>query len=948
MIAISSLVSILAAPIAGIAQESEDSSDEMEIEEIVITGIRSSLKQSADIKRFADGVVDAITAEDIGKFPDSNLAESLQRITGVSVDRRNGEGNQISVRGFGPSFNLVTLNGRQMPGASSPKQENASSANVPRSFNFSEIAAESVSGVEVFKTANVLLPSGGIGATVNLRTARPMDFKGFRATVSTNGLMDTSNKLGNDITPEFGGLVSYSTENGKFGVLLNGTYSERDSRERLIATDGWIRGNSADASAAGIDSSAINATANPTGSIWVPRNLLVDASDHERKRINGQAVVQFRPVDTLTITADFTYSKYEDDIIRNQTAVWFQQDTITGRTDSNGTVINPTVTANPAAGLGAMDFNSYYDQVKTENKSLGINLEWEATDNLTLTVDLHDSKSHAQPNGESTDFLVILASPLGVDYSADYSGSTQVPVFSYDDSALANGAFDANNLRPNIDLKRGNENKNTIQQIQFKVDWNNSDGGLIENIQAGIDYVDYKINTGFLFDLNVQGTPNCGSTCASLVEMTSIGDIGDPFTGGNSLPPYFMYNNAQEVFDSMAVNFPSVFSLKSIDVNEIREETTSGFVQFNFSDDFNGMAFRGNAGVRYEHTETTSQSEFFQPIGMQWLSPTELRPVNDTEETFREGGGSYDVFLPSINTSLEVMDDTLVRLSYGRTLSRNDLLQLRATLAISDSRPGCNQGASCSANQGNPSLKPYISDNFDLSVEKYFSGGFFGEGSYLAVNYFRKYVENFVTFNTVQDQIVGGNGQPLTDPNPSNDPTATAGIIGGPSDEVIIWDITQPTNGEAAQVDGWELAAQLFLGDTGFGLQANYTKVNGDISFDKTDITSQVAITGLSDTFNLVGFYEKDRFQARVAYNWRDEFLMSTEQLRQPQEPVFVNSYWQIDASVSYEINDTVTVYAEGINLTNQTSSAHGRFDNQFIYAVETGPRYSIGARAKF
>ena len=929
----------------------QDGADEVS-DVVVVTGIRGSLLSSADVKREANGVVDAITSEDIGKFPDTNLAESLQRITGVSIDRRNGEGNQISVRGFGPSFNLVTLNGRQMPGASSPKQENASSANVPRSFNFSEIAAESVSAVEVYKTARPELPSGGIGATVNLRTARPFDFNDIQATLKANALIDTSNEQGSDVTPEISGLYSQTFMEDRVGILLNGSYSARDSRENIIATDGWIRGNVADASATGIDATAIDPAANPSGAIWVPRNLLWDFSDHERTRINGQAVLQFAPTDRLTLTADYTYSRYRDDISRNQTAVWFQQDSITGVTDSNGTVINPTVTGRlpgtidgDDAGFGAFDFNGYFDQVETENQSIGVNLEWVASDNLTFTFDFHDSESHAQPDGQSSDFLVILAGPLGLSYSADFFG-TEVPVFSFDDTLTPNGTFDPLGLRPNIDLGRGNENLNEITQYQLHAEWDNLSGGAIQSIRAGVDYIQYSVDTGFLFDLNVQGTPACGQTCADLVTLTSRGDLGDPFAGGDSLAPSTFVFDSLEVFAANQTAFPSVFSSRSVDFNNIEEDTFSAYLQFDMEDDFNGMPFRAVAGFRYEHTDVTSNSEFSQPIGLSWGSPTELRPVFAAEETVQTAESSYDFFLPSVDMSLEPIEDVLIRASYGRSLSRNDLLQLRSTLAISDSRPGCNQGGSCTANQGNPALLPYVSDNFDFAIEKYFTNNrFFGDGSYVAVNYFKKFVDNYVVFNTEPGEIIGGLGFPLTDPNPTNDPSFTVGGVGGPDDQVIIWDITSPENGEAAEVGGWEFAAQLLFGETGFGTQLNYTLVNGDIDFDTSNVDSQVALTGLSDTANLVAFYENDFMQIRLAWNWREEFLLSTEQLRQPTEPVFVDEYWQLDLSADYNVRDNISVFFEGINLTNETQTAHGRFDNQFIYAIETGPRLGFGVR---
>ena len=189
--------------------------DSQTVEEIVVTGIRGSLTSSMDTKRNADGVVDAITAEDIGKFPDANLAESLQRITGVSIDRANNEGNQITVRGLGPNFNMVTLNGRQMPAASSPEQESISSATQSRAFNFNQIASESVSGVTVHKTARANLPPGGIGATVDIKTARPFDYSETQIVANVATIHDPSNEKGDDFTPEISGLFSTTFADGK-------------------------------------------------------------------------------------------------------------------------------------------------------------------------------------------------------------------------------------------------------------------------------------------------------------------------------------------------------------------------------------------------------------------------------------------------------------------------------------------------------------------------------------------------------------------------------------------------------------------------------------------------------------------------------------------------------------------------------------------------------------
>ena len=209
-----------------------------ELEEVVVTGLRGSLKASMETKRDAVGVVDAINAEDIGKFPDTNLSEALQRITGVSIDRRNGEGATVTARGFGPQFNMVTLNGRQMPSADAYGGGDAITGGIggnSRAFNFANLAAEAISAVEVYKTGRADVATGGIGATINVRTARPLDNDGLVLNLGAKAVNDTTNRVGDDFTPEFSGIFSYATENKKFGIGVSASYAE--ARQWLIYFD---------------------------------------------------------------------------------------------------------------------------------------------------------------------------------------------------------------------------------------------------------------------------------------------------------------------------------------------------------------------------------------------------------------------------------------------------------------------------------------------------------------------------------------------------------------------------------------------------------------------------------------------------------------------------------------------------------------------------------------
>ena len=178
---------------------------------------------------------------------------------------------------------------------------------------------------------------------------------------------------------------------------------------------------------------------------------------------------------------------------------------------------------------------------------------------------------------------------------------------------------------------------------------------------------------------------------------------------------------------------------------------------------------------------------------------------------------------------------------------------------------------------------------------------------------------------------------------PDSSDTPNPACLSQATDPIVIFDVSTPDNLQNREVDGWELNAQYMFSDTGFGAVANYTLVDSDESFDPYDFDQTIALTGLSDSGNLVGFYENDALQVRVAYNWRDDFLLALG-----TEPTFTEAYGQWDLSINYEINDTFTVYIDGLNLTDETVRRHGRFAEQLISAEQYGPRYSFGISGKW
>lgn len=958
---------------AALAQDNTEA-----LEEVVVTGIRGSLQQAADIKRDANGVVDAISAEDIGKFPDTNLAESLQRISGVSIDRKNGEGNQITVRGFGPSFNLVTLNGRNMPFADSPKQEGAGGTQ-NRSFNFEQIAPESVVGVDVYKTARAEQASGGIGATVNVRTAKPFDYDGFKSAFSVKTNSDTTNVQGDDFTPEVSGMFSTQFLDGKVGVLAAVSHSQRDSSQEIIATDGWLRqtaGNcelgfstSTDACGGGaIDDSAIDAGKNPGGTIWMPQNYNMDQSHHERVRDNAQVVVQYAINDTTVASLDYFYSNYEDDIERYQTAHWFGN-WVSGSTDENGSI------AQIVNGAGGTDFIGYIDELETENESIGFNLEWDLGENLTAKFDIHHSTSHAQPGGNLSEKSILLSNAdfycatyeqcYAGQFTIDYAQGTQLPILNDPASMAANGfdgdvhylydgatkgdQYDLASVGGNLVIGRGNEVLNTIDQAKFDFNWFNDSDSMLKSAQFGIGYVDFEFDTTWRMNMTTLG--RAWNPSADQLSLISSAGTGGSFSGNEALFPYFLKFDVKSMYNQIGDEFGFTFNPEVY--NTVSEKSASAYSQFNFESEIAQMPLTLIAGLRYEATDVTGETSQVTPYALRYESLTELRPQYSDELVYgvTELDGDYAYFLPSLDARLDITEEVVARASIGRTMTRTDLTALRPAVSIANSRPS----GPYLAYQGNANLKPYLADNLDLAVEWYYA-----EGSYVSVNHFQKWVDNYVSSDTTSGLLYNADGVAYTDPSRGDvgqngntcgdngeDVAACDGTV-VPNSPDINWLITTPVNKGDSHVSGFEIAVQHMLGESGFGLQANATLVDGDLEYDVFETAEQLALNGLSDSYNLVGFYDKNGFQARLAYNWRDDFLASTDQLRAPDEPVFTEAYGQWDLSASYEISDNMTVFLEGLNVTGEDFRQHGRFSNQLISAQEFGARYALGLRANF
>ncbi len=958
---------------ADIAQDRNEDTEQI-LEEVMVTGVRSSLIEAMDVKRDSDGVVDSIVAEDMGKFPDTNLAESLQRITGVSIDRTGqlgaeGEGQRITVRGIGSDFNLVLLNGRTMPSSSIF----ATNVTAGRSFDFSNLASEAVAAVEVYKTSMSSIPTGGIGATVNILTARPLAIGERQMSFGAKGVYDTSDQ-DNAWSPEFSGIYSDVFADGTFGITVSAVYQERKFGYNQAATSsGWIPGAYLDPSwqalpAAGGPGSENYENLPGEGDLYsLPQNILYSMNDVDRKRFNGQAVMQWAPTDDLTMTLDYTYADQKIDQRGNDLSFWFIQCGVCGTSSgsfTDGPVASPLVWSEDSTDTNpGRDFGTGASQAGWETKldSVGFNAAWDATDSLGFGLDYHHSKSdtgRTSPYGSSSTIGIpafLSDNKITVDYSADFpvmSAERPLDASEHQFSGAAfrssysemkidqldlSGYFDIND-RQSLDfgvVLTETKNRTAFKDTQYP-NWNGVGVGTPEDIPD--DLFTYRDVRSLFDSLPGHGNPNLFNQMFEF-DFPTMAALREQLSGQTSA--------ASDDFDT---------DLRT------KEKTKAGYLQWLFNFDIGGMNSNLRLGVRYEKTKVKSSALVPVPEYLGWVAANEYF-ITFGDPDFTQLDGSYSNWLPNVDFNIEVTDGVILRASYSETIARQSWTDIQGGTTLNSLvRRSFGNAAS-----GDPGLKPLESKNIDFSAEWYYA-----EGSYISAGYFHKKVDNYVGITTV-------NGTPFDIPHPGNGlwydecnaatgnasdqnairecifdtypdspyvDVANQTIKGVPGqDPSAVFLISVPTNQQNAKIDGWEFAVQHLFGESGFGLIANYTIVDSNIEYDNFSLNDQFAIPGLSDSANVVAFYEKDAWTARVAWNWRDEFLSGTRDGNGIANPVYTEKYSQLDAIVSYTFDNGITLFAEGFNLTDNYLRQHSRAVQQVEYITQQGPRYGVGVR---
>ncbi|HAU26282.1 MAG TPA: TonB-dependent receptor [Alteromonas australica] len=954
------------------AQEADaELQPEGEVEVIQVSGIRGSMIRSMDLKRSSSGVVDAISAEELGKFPDTNLAEALQRITGVTISRSNGEGSQITVRGFGPEFNLVTLNGRQMPGTG-----------FTRSFNLENLSSEGVNTLELHKTARAENPSGGLGATVNIITIKPLARPGQQASFSAKGIYDTSNVEGDDVTPEIAGVYSNTFADDRFGFGVSFSHQERDFQQQSANIQGWVLQENAelpDLDAANV----IDNRTNITDAAFFPKDMNYSINDVQRERSNGQVTFQFRPVDNFTATLDYTATRA---ITGTNTVGWgiwnnFGSNINAYELDENGTAVYADISGDDAS------FTASRNTTRVDARSLGVNLDWELNDDWHFTLDYHDSYNETDngyDEGLGSSGQIILGSDQLSSKVYDFREGEIPQVYVN----LNNGTNEIlpSEIDSNFSQFIYSPGRSDIEQLQLDGTWFNSAFDIpLVKVDFGVARTEQAL-TGFTAWSGLRGGPGFNPSYTEIfpdsmfVRHDTDGFL-DAFDGGGAdmNPGYYYtfdfdeaiarqlaYLTADVVGESNVYSTDPYFS-GDPSVSNVEEVTNAVYVQTEWDFDYKGYYIQVNAGVRYEETEVPSAAEVRVPTQVNWVSASEW--VTDFEDDLQllDFTGEYSIALPMFDVKVDLTDDIVARFSWGKSITRAPIGLLQGGLSFS----GSPKIGARTASAGNTSLLPYLSDNLDLSFEWYYD-----EASYASLGLFRKSVKNYISYTSVQETYEGlhdiyqgprwneavsaleADGVQATDSAiydyfVQNGYADENGVVSPTSDDPLIeWRVTQPRNlSDKRTVEGLEIAVQHTFGDTGFGVGANATIVDGDVNYDPYDLTAeQNPIVGISDSANFQVFYEKNGLSVKVTYAWRDQYLVGMGQAQGSEDnpATQFDTYGQVDASVNYDVNENLTVFLEGVNINDETERGFGRFEEQFLFARQYGPRYTFGARYTF
>jgi TonB-dependent receptor len=892
--------------------------DVFTLEEVVVSGIRGSLEQSAIDKRDADVILESITAEDLGKFPDNNVVEALQRVTGVTISRNErGEGQDVTIRGFGSQFIKTTANGRNVTGLS-----------------LSDMPAELLVGAEVFKSSSAQTMGGAIGGVINIETARPFDLDG-RKMVAT--VKSSYEGLSEKWATSYFGMYSDTFANNKWGAQVSISQQNRNSRTDIGSVDSYLPGQSlsnTDNMGTPFPDDDIQVPLEGFESVFFPRQQVYSVSTSEIERLGATAAVQFAPTPRLVLTLDglFNETTPEDNVY--ELSHYFTPDNVTAATlGANNTVV--ALTTNE---YGHTDFVRRINNGKSKMYATGFNADWKSEDErLRLTLDLSSSTSERTQEIGDNAFMVVGYQNV-IDWEYTGNGVGTVASVGIPELGILGGTFTDPNFSYSHYMQYGGSGGNKDTNNEVKLDGIYDFGDiLLSSLNFG-GYLSKKESEGISGQTIGDLMPFNGYRESIDQSVLYVFDAGGDFLGGGSdAPTAWLTYDPEELLAFLESEYsPGLLTPTTgggpgaAGGGGNWEKGAALYLQANLQGEIASKQWGVNLGVRYNQTEI-GQGAFTSSALIDLHSipgdPTlyEAEYEDGESEEITEGG-TFTNILPTFNARLNWTDELIFRLSVSQSKTDPNLGDMSPGLRWNETRPN-----NLTATAGNPDLEPYLSTNIDVSAEWYYN-----RGGYMSAAFFSKRVDNYIVNGYAWERYPIGNSS-------GDFPDGYADVR-----------VSRPRNLEVAKAKGVELSLShhffyLPAPWDGFGFIANATFVDcpDTLAPGEDNYERAFALEGVGDSQNLMLYYERGPIGVRASYNYRGDYLSSTFN-GHGNEPLFTKGSGQLDLRASYTFNEHFGLTFDGTNVTHETQETYGRYKNQLIAIKDPGYRYTLGLRVAF
>lgn len=929
---LSVLSAVLGATGAANAQVAEDVVEQptqaQQPELVVVTGIKGSLQSAVEQKRSAQQIVDAVTAEDIGKFPTENVAEAVQRVTGVQIARTRGEGTAASIRGLPSEFTRVQLNGGTLASATVDLRGGGGGGELNRSFDFRLLPAEFVRTLEVVKSPTADMQEGGLSGTINVVTARPLDLGKFTLVGSA---FAAQNSNSGETDPRFSGLFSDVYMDGRLGVLFAAGYTK--SRPETHMFYGTVWGTQSE-SVRHVD---YNNDGDQTDTFNIPGQLRPEITRENNERTAFAGVVEFDATDDLRLAVEGFYSK-RDTLSESLEYLHIPSNANGPVYDTSQTQfltidgIDPTQIAFnipylTGSALNATDVRGN-DRVNDSTSDTSWIKIGGSFDNDVWSADLSAAYSESNLLGDNLNLAQIQR--FGVAY--DCQPGEQFCGINYSDETLARY------LDPNqgvVASLNGAFDRRTKDQVtEFRADFaRRFEGGIVNRVAFGAvasqrdvysNAQALLVSAGALANLAGLQPSTTQATGYNVAPFTQIvrpgsGDFLDAYSGSMPFPKQWVATDTLALLAAipradLVANGRILPNLNQ--VIDVSEDIVAAYAQAEFESPDGNLS--GNVGLRVVHTQQSSSGvapNLNNLVSLVDAGGTLLVPAAGNISAKSD----YTEILPTLNLKLDLTDDFLLRFGASRTLARPSLA------AISPSTTAVGGAGNFSITSGNPELDPYISLNFDFSAEWYPDAD-----TSLTLAVFHKDLATLV--RTVSDQTF----LPVTFRTESTNTEET---------RLAQFTRNRPENQEGVTLTGFELGYQQFFSFLpgpfeNLGVQANYTFI------DNSD--ENVLTAASKNNYNISAFYETDHFGARVSYTWRDKFVTAGLPDGNNGLGERTGTSATLDANLSYNLNEHISFILEGVNLLEETEETRSILGDLPFDYFDPGRRLMIGARVRY